>query len=143
MCTCLLITALVFSSSWLVLTELWRFAPIRRRHDHEALWMAAIPTDDQSRVDELLSANCDAFLIPHRYRFRLRPSDDVHTFYHRNVRGQLADSLEYVHLMRRLEQGFGLDGERLLTRRPCTVGTLVRCVTKPRSQRTTARSANE
>ena len=35
--------------------------------------------------------------------------------------------------MLRLEDGFGIDAERLAKERPCTVGTLVRWVTKPSS----------
>jgi hypothetical protein len=140
MSTWLLIAALAVYGSWFVFNERWRVAPFRRRHDHRELWMAAIPSDDHRRVDDLLSAICDAFLIPCRYRFRLRPSDDVHTFYRRNMRGQFADSLEYVHLIRRLE-GFGVDAERVVTEQPCTVGTLVRCITNPKGKRTTERAS--
>jgi len=136
MITWLLIAALAVYGIWFVFNERWRVAPFRRRHDHKGLWLAAIPSDDHSRGDELLAAICSAFMIPCRYRFRLRPSDDVHTFYRRNMRGQFADSLEYVHLMRRLED-FGVDAERVVTEGPCTVGALVRCITRPISTKTT------
>jgi hypothetical protein len=126
-------TALAVYGTWFVLNERWRVGPIRRRHGHGVLWLAAVPSSDRTRVDGLLSAVCDAFLIPRCYRFRLRPSDDIHTLYRRNMRGQFADSMEYNHLMRRLEEDFGLDARHLVAARPCTVGRLVRCVTKPRS----------
>ncbi len=87
-----------------VLCERQRLSLFRRRHDHRDLWMDAFYPDDRRHVDALLSAVCDAFLIPRRYRFRLRPSDDSHGFYRRNVRGQLGDSLEYVFLSQSLER---------------------------------------
>ena len=60
MITPLLILALT-ACAWIVLRERWRLAPFRRRHDHKALWLAAIPPHDRRRVDELLSAICDVF----------------------------------------------------------------------------------
>ena len=123
--------------AWVVLCERWRLAPFRRRHEHKVLWLAAIPPQDRRGVDELLSAVCDAFMIPLDYRFRLRPSDKLETFYRRNTRGQFGDSLEYERLMLRLEDSFGIDAERLAKQKACTVGTLVRWVTKPRGKRIT------
>ena len=120
MITPLLILALT-ACAWAVLCERWRLAAFRRRHDHKALWLAAIPPHDRPRVDDLLSAICDAFMIPLHYRFRLRPSDKLEAFYRRNMRGQFGDSLEYECLMLRLEDGFGIDAERLAKERPCTV----------------------
>ena len=123
------------------LSEWWRLAFIRGRHDHEALWMAAIPPSDQNRVRELLAAICDAFMIPLRYRFRLRPSDDLQTFYQRNKRGQLGDSMEYENLAMWLEDDFDLDSEQFFNMQPCTVGTLVRAITQSKSNKTTKSSA--
>ena len=133
--TWLLIASLVAYGSWFAINERWRVAPFRRRHDHKRLWLAAIPSDDQRRVDDLLSSICDAFLIPCRYRFRLKPSDDIHAFYRRNMRGQFGDSLEYVHLMRFLEE-IGSDAEIVGSQRPCTIGALVRSITSPKSKKT-------
>jgi hypothetical protein len=103
--------------------------------------MAAVPASDRDRVRDLLSAICDAFMIPLRYRFRLRPSDDLQTFYQRNLGGQLGDSLEYENLALRLENDFGLDVEWFFNQQPCTVGTLVRAITQPRSNTPTKPAA--
>ena len=54
-----------------------------------------MPPEHRGRLDALLGTICDAFLIPLRYRFRLRPSDTLETLYKRNMRGQFGDSLEY------------------------------------------------
>jgi hypothetical protein len=123
--------------TWFVLNECWRAGHLRSRHDHRVLWMAAVPPNDRSRVDELLSAICDAFMIPLHYRFRLRPSDELQALYRRNMQGQFGDSLEYENLAIRLEEILGLDVERLFAEQPCTVGTLVRSATKPRNNKTT------
>ena len=112
-----------------------RIGPFQCRRDHEGLWMAAFGAEDRARVETLLLAICDAFFIPSRYRFRLRPSDDIHEFYRRSTHGSLADSMEYVALMIDLEREFGLSDDTVdsvLQRRPCTVGSLARLITRPR-----------
>lgn len=127
----------LFAGAWVFLSERWRLAFLRRRHDHERLWLAAVPAVEQNRLSELLAAICDAFMIPLRYRFRLRPSDDLQVIYRRNKQGQLGDSLEYENLALRLEESFGLDVEQLYGKQPCTVGILVRSIIDPRSKKTT------
>jgi hypothetical protein len=114
------------------LTERQRLSLFRRCHDHRDLWMDAFRPNDRGRVDALLSTICDAFLIPRQYRFRLRPSDDIHGLYQRNVRGQLAESLEYAFLAQSLERDLGASADEALSARPCTVGSLVRMTAKPK-----------
>ena len=94
MFTGLLIIGLA-ACAWFAGCEWIRLAPFRKRHDHQALWMGAVPPEHRGRLDALLGTICDAFLIPLRYRFRLRPSDTLETLYKRNMRGQFGDSLEY------------------------------------------------
>ena len=129
-----LVTASAAWWAWGFWCERWpkRFFP--QRPDHQALWMAAFSVQDRARVDALLTAICDALLIRPQYRFRLRPSDDFHEFYRRNMRGALADSLEHIFLMRALEND--LDIPRDVARdaviaQPCTVGSLARLVARP------------
>ncbi len=112
----------------------WAGRCLKRRADHRGLWMAAFSPKDRPRIDALLTAICDAFLIPPRYRFRIRPSDDIHQFYRRNVRGSLADSLEYENLAMGLERDCNIAPDvvdELLSARPCAVGTLARVIAKP------------
>ena len=132
MISSLLIPGIIAFGIWFVLVELWRVSKIRKRRDHHALWMAAFENGDRQRVDRLLEAICDAFLIPKRYRFRLRPSDDIHDFYSRNIRFAFADSLEHAHIMMSIEKDFGVSAETLILSKPCTVESLVRLVAKPK-----------
>jgi len=107
---------------------------LKRRTDHQGLWMAAFCPEDRPRVDALLTAICDVSFIPLRYRFRIRPSDDIHEFYRRNMRGSLADSLEYASLAIDLERDCDIAPDvvdELLSARSCTVGTLVRVIAQP------------
>ncbi|HVO94771.1 MAG TPA: hypothetical protein VMT22_18110 [Terriglobales bacterium] len=60
--TTVFIIALVTYGTWYGLIERWRVASLQRSGDHQGLWMAVI---------------CDACLILRKYRFRLRPSDDI------------------------------------------------------------------
>ena len=94
--------------------------------------MAAFSPQDQERVDALLTTICDAFLIPSAWRFRLRPSDDIHEFYRRNLRGHLGDFLEYVSLMQGLESRCAVSADEVVLARPCRIGSLVRLVANPR-----------
>jgi len=93
--------------------------------------MRAFRAEDRSRIDALLATICGAFLIPRRFRFRLRPSDDIHEFYRRNMRGQFADSLEYEGLVVRLKRDFAVSADQVIRQRPCKVRSLVRLVANP------------
>lgn len=114
--------------AWFAGSEWIRLAPLRKRHDHQALWMTAVRPEYRERLDALLSTICDAFIIPLRYRFHLRPSDSLETLYKRNMRGQFGDSLEYENLAMQLEQNFGLEMKEFFDIHPCTIRTLVRTV---------------
>ena len=112
----------------------WVRRCLKRRTDHQWLWMAAFRPEDRPNVDALLTAICDAFFVPRRHRFRMRPSDDIHKFYRRNMRGSLADSLEYESLAIDLERDGNIAPDvfaDLLSARPCAVGTLVRVIAQP------------
>ena len=127
----LFITGLAAYGVWFILNEWRRVSLFRRRHDHRVLWMRAFRAEDRSRIDALLATICGAFLIPRRFRFRLRPSDDIHEFYRRNMRGQFADSLEYEGLVVRLKRDFAVSADQVIRQRPCKVRYLVRLVANP------------
>lgn len=133
------VVILIVFVAWCVLTWMQdrrrRLGPFLCRRDHQGLWRAAFQTDDWPGVDALLSTVCGAFLIPPSFRYRLRPLDDIHEFYRRNMRGSLADSLEYEILMMDLEEEFGLSADVVddaVWARPCTIGSLARLVAGPR-----------
>lgn len=74
----------------------------------------------------------------------MRPSDDIHDFYRRNMHSALADSLEHECLAIDLEREFGVCPEvvdGLLSTETCTVGDLVRLVAGPQQVLTVMRSA--
>lgn len=131
MTTWLLILGLTVWMAWFVGSERQRLAPLRRRHDHRTLWMAAIPPGERRRFNALLLALCDAFVIPRRYRFRFRPSDDIHTLYRRNERGRFTDRREFVRLAQRLEKELAADARGLVAEQPCPIRALVRCLVSP------------
>jgi hypothetical protein len=111
---------------------------------HRRLWVAAFRPEDRSRVEAVLMTVCDAFFIPLCYRFRIRPSNEIHVFYRCDLCGAWADSLEYVCLAIDLEHEFGVCPEvvdGLLSTETCTVGDLVRLVAGPQQVLTVMRSA--
>ena len=127
---CLLIVFSIYLVWYFLIEERRRLNFLRARRDHERLWLAAIPDSDRARVDKLLAAICEAFMLPEQFRFRLRPSDDIHELYHSNVRG-FPDSMEYEALEFFLTHECGADSSDLFFNQPCTVGMLVRCTSDP------------
>jgi hypothetical protein len=139
-----LITAGTIWCIWGVRCGRWSVRCFRRRPDHRGLWMAAFRAENRPRVDALLVAICDAFFVPPRYRFRLRPSDDIHAFYRLNMRGSLADSLEYTFLAIDLERDFDISPaivDGVLSARTCTIAALVRLIAQPQRKLTAMRGA--
>jgi len=116
---------------WFLTHSRYRLGYIRLRRNHENLWRSAFAKEDFEKVDRALMAICDSFLIPTRYRFRIRPSDRIDAFYKRNTSLCGADTLEYVHLYDWLEDEFHIDPEKAVSKESLTVGDLVREVATP------------
>ena len=103
----------------------------RRRKGHPTLWRRAFSGNELDKVERMLSVICDSFLISPKYRYRLRPSDDIHWFYAMNTKGSCVDSLEYESLCHWVEYDFQLDAENIVSQQSCTVSYLVRQVATP------------
>ena len=123
-----LITVLIF---WFIIDRNYRLYFLRIRRDHKNLWRKAFNEEEFEKVHKLLEIVCHAFLLPKKYCFRFRPSDDIHKIYKRNQKYAAVDSMEYEILIQALENNFGLNCEQLISEQPCTIDDLIRKISTP------------
>jgi len=114
---------------------------LRLRRSHKQLWQNAFNPDDFTRIDQLLTDICDAFMISRERRFALKPDDKLMTIYH-NTAGPI-DSMEYEHLLLALEKHFNVTEAEFMAmlKEEPTVGDLVRRVAQPINKQTAPNKA--
>lgn len=105
---------------------------LRQRRGHRQLWQNAFRPEDYPRIDQLLTDICDAFIIPKKHKYSLKPSDDLMTIY-RNVTALSADSMEFEHLSYAIEHHFNISEAQFrdMLKSPVTVGDLAKLIAQP------------
>jgi hypothetical protein len=105
-----------------------RFAPFSLRRSHEKLWRKAISENDFEKVDALLSELMRIFLLPVGWRYRLKPSDDLHCIMDRHTDWGPYGYEDY-DLVQFGRNRFGVDFTPLFMRKPCRIRDLVDALT--------------
>jgi hypothetical protein len=104
-----------------------RFGPFEVRRSHEALWRKAFSDSDFHKVDLLLSEIMRVFMLSVDWRYRLRPSDDLHEIMDRQTKWSI-DSLEGEELLMVGIDKFDTDFLPFFEKKPCRIRDLVGAV---------------
>jgi len=103
----------------------------RRPQDPQALRPSGA---EESAVETALELVCDAFFIPRRQRYQLRPEDELDWLYRVGYKLRFVDQMDFVNLYYWLEEACGrkldLESELLSLR---TIGDVIRLVATSRA----------
>jgi hypothetical protein len=113
-----------------------RRAFVRNRQSDVAIWEGLVGPAQLSRVESVLAATCEAFLLKRSDAWRLRPGDTLRAMYESSYPPKLGlpDALEYEFLFRALHTEFGVPEASirdLWAENPTLADMVALCLEKP------------
>jgi hypothetical protein len=96
----------IINSYLKIVSKFFPYADFKTRADSKYLWRQLYPNQDE-KIEQFLSILDDAFSVPKKYHFRIKPEDRVEELYKRSA--VFIDSFEIEMVVDGVSKQFGYE----------------------------------